>query len=119
LFNTHTSVKDTLLLGEEGFSVVTFSPLLGPLLGHKVVNALNVLFISVWCIPKHIKVHRAIFDVVSAVVNHSGSMLLRHLQGLLSSKSLEKLAEEARLALFLTLFATISIVHYHQFETVS
>lgn len=100
-------------------STVKFASLLESALGCKIAKAVKILLHSTSSIRNSSDGYRIIPDDLRVVVNRSGSMLLELLQGLLSSKSLENLGRKERLALFLTLVATIAALRYHQVQPVS
>jgi hypothetical protein len=92
-----------------------FPSLIESVLGRSIAAAVRVLCCSTLAVRgsqtsqflgRYLYIYQALAEI-------SGTRVLEHLQGFLSSKSLEKSSPETRVALFLTLLATTISVRYH------
>jgi len=99
-------------------STTEFASLIGSPLGAELGKSVKLLMYCTSHIQNGSEIYKQNIVNLPEIVNRSGVLVLRHLQRLLSAKSLEKLSRNARLALFLTVVVTIIAVQYHKVPAV-
>jgi hypothetical protein len=100
-------------------SIFNFASLIEAALGQNIAGAIKVLVYSTRFICACGEVPPTSLKQTVDIANFSGNLVLTQLQGLITTKSLEKLSQESRCAVFLVVFATTISTQYYQAWTVS